>query len=108
VTYQLAHAIRLDLESFARATGTHPDLVRRLVVLGLLDAGRDTGGTLWFSPAQVPVMGRIQRLRAGFMLNYAALGLVLDLLDQIEALRAALPTRPVGLRIPADADGRPG
>jgi pimeloyl-ACP methyl ester carboxylesterase len=105
VRYPLAQAVRLDLESFARATGEHPDLVRRLVVIGVLDAGRDLDGTLWFSPAQVSAMARIQRLRAGFMLNYAALGLVLDLLDQIETLRAAMRARPAGLRLPAGADG---
>jgi hypothetical protein len=31
----------------------------------------------------------MQRLRAGFALNYAALGLVCDLLDRIAALEAA-------------------
>jgi hypothetical protein len=32
----------------------------------------------------------MQRLRAGFALNYAALGLVADLLDRIAALEEAL------------------
>jgi hypothetical protein len=81
---------RLDLESFARATGTHPELVTRLVALGLLDAERDAGGRLCFPPRQVAVMARIERLRAGFALNYAALGLVLDLLDRLEAAEASL------------------
>jgi hypothetical protein len=34
----------------------------------------------------------MQRLHAGFALNYAALGLVTDLLDRIAALEAALRT----------------
>jgi hypothetical protein len=38
-------------------------------------------------PAQLAAAARIQRLRAGFGLNYAALALVMDLLDQIERLR---------------------
>ncbi|HEY1914157.1 MAG TPA: chaperone modulator CbpM [Streptosporangiaceae bacterium] len=87
-------AVRLDLEDFARAAGAHPELVRRLVAAGVLDARRDQAGTLWFSPAQLATLGRIQRLRAAFMLNYAALGLVLDLLDRIEQLQAALSVRP--------------
>ena len=53
VTYALARPVRLDLESFARATGTHPDLVRRLVTLGVLDAETDQAGQLWFSPGAV-------------------------------------------------------
>ena len=38
--------------------------------------------------------GRIERLRAGLPLNYAALGLVLDLLDRIHELETALRRRP--------------
>ncbi|WP_084195550.1 chaperone modulator CbpM [Streptosporangium amethystogenes] len=88
-TYQLTRPERLDLETFARATGTHPELVRRLVALGLLDAGTDSAGQLWFPPPEVFTMARIRRLRAGFSINYAALGLVLDLLDRIAQLEAA-------------------
>jgi DNA-binding transcriptional MerR regulator len=88
--YALARPRRLDLDSFAAATGLHPDLVRRLVALGALDATTDSHGRLWFSPSQLAAAGRIQRLRAGFALNYAAIGLVTDLLDEIAALRAAL------------------
>ena len=93
-TFALVRPARLDLESFARATGIHPELVTRLVALGLLDAERDAGGRLCFPPQQVAEMARIQRLRAGFALNYAALGLVLDLLDRLEAAEASLRYSP--------------
>lgn len=88
--YALVRPVRLNLEAFARATGTHPDLIRRLVALGILEADRDASGELWFPPSQLAAMGRVQRLRAGFALNYAALGLVTDLLDRIAELEAAL------------------
>ena len=65
MSYALVRPARLDLEDFARATGTHPDLVRRLVTLGILDARRGPGGELWFAPGQAAAMARIQRLRAG-------------------------------------------
>ncbi len=81
-----------DLESFARATRLHPDLVRRLVVLGLLEPQRDRAGRLWFPPEQLVLAARIQRLRSGFALNYAAVGLVLDLLDRITELEYQLRT----------------
>ncbi|MEU4410384.1 chaperone modulator CbpM [Streptosporangium sp. NPDC023963] len=93
-TYQLARPERLDLETFARATGTHPELVRRLVVLGVLDAWTDASGHLWLPPSQLPAMARVRRLRAGFSINYAAIGLVLDLLDRIADLEAAQRGRP--------------
>jgi chaperone modulatory protein CbpM len=86
----LVRPARLNLEAFARATHAHPDLIRRLVALGLLDADRDGTGELWFAPSQVTALGRVQRLRAGFTLNYAAVGLVIDLLDRISDLEAAL------------------
>jgi hypothetical protein len=81
----------MDIDAFARATGLHPELVRRLVALGLLDVSADASGRLWFAPAQVAAAARLQRLRTGFSLNYAALGLVVDLLDRIAALEAARP-----------------
>ncbi|SDG99524.1 MerR HTH family regulatory protein [Sinosporangium album] len=86
----------LNLDGFAHVTGLHPDLARRLVALGLLDAARDARGELWFPLSQIAVAGRLQRLRAGFSLNYAALGLVMDLLDHIAELEAALREQRTG------------
>jgi DNA-binding transcriptional MerR regulator len=86
----MVRAPRLSLEEFAMVTGLHPDLIRRLVALGLIDARRDSAGELWFSRSQLAAMARVQRLRAGLALNYAAIGLVTDLLDRIAVLEAAL------------------
>jgi hypothetical protein len=81
---------RLSLEEFAVLSGMHPDLIRRLVALGLIEAHRDTAGALWISRSELAEVARMQRLRAGFALNYAAIGLVTDLLDRIAVLEAAL------------------
>ena len=93
-TYALARPLRLDLDAFARMAGLHPDVVRRFVALGLVDASRDASGAMWLTPSELTAVARLQRLRAGFALNYAALGLVADLLDRIAALEAASRTRP--------------
>jgi chaperone modulatory protein CbpM len=77
---------RLDLDSFARSARLHPELVRRLLALGLLEASRDARGNLWFHPGQLQEVARIQRLHAGFALDYAACGLVTELLDRIAEL----------------------
>ena len=90
VTYAMVRAPQLSLDEFAVLTGLHPDLVRRLVTLGIVDAGQDSAGELWFSRSQLATVARMQRLRAGFGLNYAAVGLVTDLLDRIAVLEAAL------------------
>lgn len=89
MSYALDRPRRLRLDAFADACGLHPELVRRLVGLGLLDAEADAMGQLSFRPSQVTVVARIQRLRADLSLNYAAIGLVLDLLQRIDELEAA-------------------
>jgi chaperone modulatory protein CbpM len=80
----------LSLDNLAYRSGVHPQLISRFVALGLVEASRDESGRLWFSAAAPATIARIQRLRAGLSLNYASLGLVLDLLDRIDQLEAAL------------------
>ncbi|MER8162948.1 chaperone modulator CbpM [Streptomyces sp. NPDC094472] len=90
VHYDLVPVRRLSLETVARRTGLHPDLVARFVALGLVDAERDHAGRLVFAPSAPAVLGRVERLHVGMCLNYASIGLVLDLLDRIDRLEAAL------------------
>ncbi len=90
MSYPLTVPYRLSLERFARRAGLHPQLVIRFVALGLVPAHRDRTGQLWFTPAAVLTAARVRRLHDELSLNYAAVGLVLDLLDRIEELEAAL------------------
>jgi len=87
--FALARPDRLNLDSYAQDTGVHPELVRRLVALGLLEVTRDAQGRLWFDPSQVREMARIQRLRMSLNLGYSAIGLVVELLDRIAELEKA-------------------
>ena len=96
IAYPMTRPSRLSLDRFAREAGLHPQLVQKFVALGLLDAERDATGALWFRPAALVTVARVQRLRAGLSLNYAAIGLVLDLLDRIDELEAA--SRRIGSR----------
>jgi len=84
--FALARPYRLSLDSYAGVTGVHPELVRRLVAIGLLEVTRDAQGRLWFDPSQVREMARIQRLRMSLNLGYSAIGLVVELLDRIAEL----------------------
>jgi chaperone modulatory protein CbpM len=103
--YSLVRVSRLSLDDFAARAGMHPELLRRWVALGLLEPSRDAGGQLWFRATQLQAVARIQRLRAGLSVNYAALGLVVDLLDRIEVLEAQL--RAAGAPLPENAVGGP-
>jgi hypothetical protein len=94
--YALVPVPGLSLETVARRSGLHPDLIRRFVALGLVDVVRDASGRLVFDPTAPAALARVQRLRTGLCLNYASLGLVLDLLDRISLLEAAL--RRAGMR----------
>jgi chaperone modulatory protein CbpM len=80
---------RLSLGALAARVGLHPELLRRFVALGLLEPDVDTSGDLWFQPSDVQVVARIERLRVGLPVNYAAIGLIMDLLDEIDTLHAA-------------------
>ncbi len=84
----------LSADELARRSGIHPGLLRRFVALGLLRVERDADGRLWFPPSQLAVVARIERLRSGLSLNYAAVGLVIELLDQIRALEDELRRQP--------------
>jgi chaperone modulatory protein CbpM len=84
---------RLSREEFCRRSGVHPELVRRFVALGLVQAVREPGGELRFPSGQVSAVARIERLRRGLGLNYAAIGLVCELLDRIQELEGRLRER---------------
>jgi chaperone modulatory protein CbpM len=81
---------QMDLVTFARLAGLHPEYVRRLVALGMLEPHRDAADELWFTGEHLLAVARVQRLRAGLGLNYAALGLVIDLLDRVAELEREL------------------
>jgi DNA-binding transcriptional MerR regulator len=86
--YPLVPVRRYALDAFARRCGVHPDLLRRYVQLGLLKPELDAAGRVWFAPSQLATVARIRRLHSELSLNYAAIGLVLDLLDEIDRMRA--------------------
>jgi hypothetical protein len=90
VTTVLARPLTISLDDFSRATRLHPELVARLVRLGLIEAAPGPVGGLRFAPTELARARRALRLREGLSLNYAALGLVLDLLDRIDVLETAL------------------
>jgi hypothetical protein len=80
----------LSLEEVADRCGMHTQAVSHLVTLSVVDARRDEHGRLWFDTRAPALIVRALRLREDLGLNYAALGLVLDLLDRIDDLEHAL------------------
>ncbi len=71
--------------------GMHPDVIRKFVALGILDAAADSSkrALVWPGPSRGPGQ-EFSGCAPAFRLNYAPIGLVTDLLDRISALEAAL------------------
>jgi hypothetical protein len=74
-----------SIEQLAREAGVHPELVRRLISLGLVDP----------TPAQRSALdseriARAVRLRRDLGLNYTGAILACELLDRIEELEGRL------------------
>ena len=87
----------LSIEELARACGAEVQWVIELVTVGLLEP-QGTETTRWrFRAADVSCARRVARLQRDFEASLDAAAVMLDLLDQIEQLRARL--KRVGLDV---------
>ncbi len=80
----------VELEILAHEAGLHPDLVRRLIALGLLDAADRRAGTPLFRRDAAARLARAARLRRDLGLNYAGAILACELLERIAELEERL------------------
>jgi MerR HTH family regulatory protein len=89
----------IEIEVLAREAGLHPELVRRLVRLGLVDPRGGTARAPLFPRDAAARLARAMRLRRDLGLSYAGAVLASDLLARIDELEARLrryepPTEP--------------
>jgi hypothetical protein len=77
----------VPVEALARSAGLHPELVRRLVRLGLLDHDGPLAAPR-VDPTAAATLARAVRLRRDLGLNYSGAILACELLARIEALEA--------------------
>lgn len=81
----------IPLDVLAQQAGVHPEVVRRLVALGLFDTVGDPRGLGMTFPRDAPSrLARAVRLRRDLGLNYAGALLACTLLDRIDRLEARL------------------
>lgn len=79
----------LTLPQLASLCGVHPDLIVRFVKLGLLDPLEEQAGVpRLFERSAVDVVLKILRLRRDLGINYAGIGVVLELMHRIDVLEA--------------------
>jgi hypothetical protein len=86
------------IETIARDARVHPEMVRQLVRLGLLEARGGTSTAPLFRPQDAFLVARAMRLRRDLGVNYAGAVLAIELLARIEdleqRLRAAQRPKP--------------
>ena len=76
----------VELDVLAREAGLHPDVVRRMVALGVIDPPRNGR----FPRDAAARLARVSRLRRDLALSYAGAALAADLLARIDVLEARL------------------
>lgn len=79
----------LNIYEVSRFVGLHPDMIHRFIMLGLIDPQVETPDML-FEDSVVSRIGKIMRLKSDLGVNLAGCGLILDLLDRIEAMEKRL------------------
>jgi chaperone modulatory protein CbpM len=82
----IVRAERVSFDSFARNCDLHPELLDRLVALGLIEVETDRDGTRWVERSQERSLDRIKRLRSGLHLSYSSIAVVAPLLDRVQQL----------------------
>jgi hypothetical protein len=80
----------IEVEVLAREAGLHPELVRRLLRLGVVEPAGGTARTPLFPRDAAATLARTARLRRDLGLNYAGALLASELLARIEKLEERL------------------
>ena len=89
-TYRKASGF-YTISEVAYRVGLHPELIDRFVNLGLIEfTDRDDDGELLFDSAVIPLIRRILRLRNELGVNYAGVGVILELTSRLEAMEARI------------------
>jgi hypothetical protein len=84
----------LGLQGLAREAGLHPQVVRALIGLGLIEPRGGTAAAPLFAPEAAAELARAGRLRRDLGLNYAGAVLACELLARIDELEERLQRSP--------------
>lgn len=89
-TVVVEEQLSFTLPALCRASGARPDLVQGLVGEGLLQPAGQGPEDWRFGGDALSQTRRAQRLARDFGLDLAAMGLVMDLLAEVDRLRSRL------------------
>src|ERR671927_1478427 len=85
---QASDAKILIISVAARMAGMHPQTLRQYDRLGLVQAGRSSGGGRRYSARDVALLREIQRLSQEEGVNLAGIKRIIELERQVDELRA--------------------
>src|SRR6185369_7284534 len=77
----------MSLEDAATRVGLHPELVRRFLQFGLFEPAETTGSSIWLDSVALHRIDVIQHLRRDLGVNLAGIGVILELLDRLDAFQ---------------------
>lgn len=80
----------LSIEELCRACRVEREWVLELVDEGILEAHRHGRGVIYFTGTSLQTVRRVSRLQHDLQINLAGAAVVLDLLREVESLRARL------------------
>jgi DNA-binding transcriptional MerR regulator len=83
----------IEIDVLARETGLHPEVVRRLIRLGMVEPAGGTAQAPLFRPDAASRLALVLRLRRDLGLNYAGAVLAGELLARIDQLEERLRRR---------------
>ncbi len=79
------------LTELACRSGLHPELIERFMRLGLIEySDQSQDGEPLFDSGVLLLIRRIIRLRNELGVNYAGIGVILELMSRLEALEARI------------------
>ncbi len=85
------YAPQFTLAEVALRCGLHPELIERFIRLGLIEfIGRTGDGQMLFDSEVIPLVRRILRLRNDLGVNYAGVGVILELMSRVESLETRI------------------
>lgn len=95
--YLLDETIEMTLDELCHVCEVHREVIITLVEEGLLEPSGDTPAHWYFSGSALPRLQRALRLQRDLDLNPPGAALAIQLLEEIEALRARLHALEKGL-----------
>jgi|SRR5881296_1061013 len=75
----------LPLDEVASRAGVHPELLHRFIKFGLIEPADESTAEILLDPEALHRICVIQRLRRDLGVNLAGVGVILELLDRLNA-----------------------